>query len=89
MHLIGKINGADCDAGSFDDGVAAAGLYSVPCEPNELCRHKHNVEDGLADLRVPAARAGREGGGESRRQRHEQRRGREQEAAARANAQVT
>ena len=52
MHLIGKINGADCDAGSFDDGVAAAGLDCALCEPHKLRRHEHNVKNGLADLRV-------------------------------------
>ena len=56
MHLIREIDGADGDARSFDEGVAAAGLNGVLCEPNELRRHEHYVKHGLADLRVPVVR---------------------------------
>ncbi len=53
MHLICEVYCADADAGGFEDGVAAARLYGVLRQPHELRRHEHNVEYGLADLRVP------------------------------------
>jgi hypothetical protein len=53
-HLICEDDGADADAGSFENGVAAARLYCVFGEPHELCSHEHDVEYRLADLRVPA-----------------------------------